>query len=199
MIDLTKYDIIVALDKAGSMGTKDCPGGKSRWAYAQESVEALARKAEEFDDNGITVIPFANNFKVYDGVTANTVHQVFTENEPNGGTDTAKVLDYILSEYVSKRPIAKPIIVLCVTDGEPNDQKAVAKVITKAANAIESDDEIGIQFIQIGTDATATKFLKSLDDDLVSQGAKFDIVDTKTCDEIESMSMTDVFIQALTD
>ena len=198
-INLTQYDIILCLDKSGSMSTKDCPGGKSRWDYAKEATEALARKAEESDKDGLTIIPFSNSFTVYDGVTSDKVHQVFQENEPNGGTDTAKVLKHVLDGYISKKPNVKPIIVLCITDGEPNDKAKLAEVITDAANKIDADEEIGIQFIQVGQDSQATAFLKSLDDDLTSHGAKFDIVDTMTIDEMENKSLVAVLIEAITD
>jgi len=41
--------------------------------------------------------------------------------------------------------------------------------------------------------------LKKLDDDLVAQGAKWDIVDTKTFEEIESIGITQALIAALDD
>jgi hypothetical protein len=37
------------------MSTLDQVGGRSRWEIAQESTLALARKAEQFDPDGITV------------------------------------------------------------------------------------------------------------------------------------------------
>lgn len=64
---------------------------------------------------------------------------------------------------------------------------------------MERDEEIGVQFLQIGGDPGATAFLKDLDDGLVAKGAKFDIVDTKTADEMENMTITDVLLSALSD
>ena len=200
---LKGYDFILLLDKSGSMGTKDCPGGKSRWEYAQETTVALARKCCEFDADGITVIPFASHFKEYVNIQGGDekTAQIFKENEPAGSTDTAKVLQHVLHTYFAKKgqSDSKPIIVLCVTDGEPNDQNAVVNTIIDATKKMDTDEEIGISFVQIGNDPGATRFLKMLDDGLVEKGAKFDIVDTKTTDEIEDMPLADVLIQALTD
>lgn len=199
--DLTKYDFILAIDKSGSMiepGTH----GMTRWKEAQETTLALATKAAEYDDDGITVIPFANTFKIYDNVTPAKVFQVFAENEPNGGTDTAGVLDVIFDRYKLsklKNKETKPVILVVITDGEPNDRGAVRSAIKEFSSTLSDNgsgdtDEFGILFLQIGNAPSATQFLKELDNDL---GAKFDIVATKTADELENMTLTEAFIYAL--
>jgi hypothetical protein len=53
--------------------------------------------------------------------------------------------------------------------------------------------------VQVGSDAQATKFLKILDDELQGVGAKFDIVDTVTIDDMEDMTLTEVLLNAITD
>jgi uncharacterized protein with von Willebrand factor type A (vWA) domain len=194
--DLSQYDVIIAIDKSGSMSN---PGthAATRWLEAQEATLAIARKAETFDQDGITVIPFANTHKIYDGVTADKVAQIFTENEPNGGTDTAGVLKTIFDRYAAN-PV-KPIIVVVVTDGEPNDRNAVKSVIKNFAETLTDNgsgdtDQAGILFLQVGNDSAATDFLVELDDNL---GAKFDIVDTKTIDDAEGLTLADLLLQAL--
>jgi uncharacterized protein YegL len=199
--ELAKYDFVVMIDKSGSMSEKDCPGGKSRWAYAQEQAEAIARQCEEFDSDGIDVVVFAGTPKLYSGVTAAKVKQVFTENSPSGSTDTAAALKLVLDGYNSRKAAgtAKPVIVVCITDGAPTDQNAVDKVITAHANSMSEDGETGITFVQIGKDPAARAFLKHLDDDLQSLGAKFDIVDCKNEEEMENISITELLVQAITD
>ena len=41
--------------------------------------------------------------------------------------------------------------------------------------------------MQVGSDPSARRFLKVLDDDLVRAGAAFDICDTVTLDEMEDL------------
>lgn len=199
--ELAKYDYVVMIDKSGSMTTKDCPGGKTRWAYAQEQAEAIARQCEEFDNDGIDVVLFAGSPKEFHGVTSDKVHQIFTENSPSGSTDTAAALQLVFDGYNKRKAAgnAKPLIVICITDGEPTDQKAVDNVIIKHSNSLTEDGETGIQFVQIGKDAGARAFLKHLDDDLQDLGAKYDIVDTKNEEEMENISTTDLLTQAITD
>ncbi|MBW4491903.1 MAG: VWA domain-containing protein [Oscillatoria princeps RMCB-10] len=200
---LENRDYTLIIDKSGSMSMKDLPGGKSRWALMQESALALASKCEELDPDGITVYLFSGRFKRYDNVTAATVAQIFKENEPSGSTDLAKVLEDALNSYFQRKAAgqakANGETILVVTDGEPDDRKAVMRVIIEASRRLDRDEELAISFIQVGSDATATQFLKVLDDQLQGAGAKFDIVDTVTVEDMEDMTLTEVLLNAIVD
>ncbi|MBD2042365.1 vWA domain-containing protein [Microcoleus sp. FACHB-672] len=200
---LENRDYTLIIDKSGSMSTKDQQGGKSRWVAMQESALALASKCEEFDPDGLTVYLFSGRFKRYDNVTSNRVSQIFQENEPSGRTDLAGVLVDALNSYFQRKAARQTKsngeTILVVTDGEPDDRKAVMKVIIEASRRLDRDEELAISFVQVGTDATATQFLKALDDDLQGAGAKFDIVDTITMDDMEDLTLTEVLLNAIID
>jgi uncharacterized protein with von Willebrand factor type A (vWA) domain len=186
------YTLII--DKSGSMATRDQANGKSRWQAVQESTLALAAKCEELDPDGITVYTFSNRFKRYDNVTASKVSQIFQENEPMGGTNLAAVLQDAINHHLQS---GKPETILVVTDGEPDDRKAVFQVIIQATKKLKSDEELGISFIQIGNDPQATEFLKALDDQLQGAGAQFDIVDTVTFEDMADMTLQEVLMSAI--
>lgn len=196
-------DYTLIIDKSGSMSTPDQVGGKSRWDIAQESTLALARKCEQFDPDGITVYVFSGKFKRYDDVTSQKVAQIFMENDPAGTTNLAGVLQNATDNYFQRKasgqtkPNGETIVV--VTDGEPDDRKAVFEVIINASRQMERDEELAITLIQVGSDPSATKFLKALDDQLTGVGAKFDICDTVTLDDMEDMSLTEILMNAVTD
>lgn len=196
-------DYTLILDKSGSMSTPDQPSGKSRWQAAEESTVALARKCEQFDPDGITVYMFSSRFKRYDDVTASKVEQIFMENDPVGTTNLAAVLMDATNQYFQRKAAgqSKPDgeTILVITDGEPDDRRAVMEVIIDATRRMDRDEELGISFIQVGTDAGATKFLKALDDQLQGVGAKFDICDTITMDDMADMSLAEVLISAIND
>lgn len=200
---LENRDYTLIIDKSGSMSVRDQFGGKSRWEVMQESTLALASKCEELDPDGITVYLFSGRFKRYDNVTSNKVSQIFQENEPSGRTDLAGVLLDATNSYFQRKATkqTKPNgeTILVVTDGEPDDRKAVMKVIIEASRRMDKDEELAISFIQIGADTQATKFLKILDDELQSAGAKFDIVDTVTMDDMEDMTLREVLLNAIVD
>jgi uncharacterized protein with von Willebrand factor type A (vWA) domain len=196
-------DYTLIIDKSGSMSIPDQQGGRSRWEIAQESTLALARKCEQFDPDGITVYVFSGKFKRYDDVTSSKVAQIFQENDPVGTTNLASVLQDAVNNYFKRKAAGqtKPNgeTILVVTDGEPDDRRAVFEVIINATRQMERDEELAISMIQVGSDSQATKFLKALDDQLQGVGAKFDICDTITLDELEDMSLAEVLMNAITD
>ncbi|MGB6295360.1 MAG: VWA domain-containing protein [Rivularia sp. (in: cyanobacteria)] len=200
---LENRDYTLIIDKSGSMSTNDQAGGKSRWEIMQESTLALARKCEKLDPDGMTVYLFSGKFKRFDDVTSDKVAQIFMENDPMGTTNLAGVLKDATDNYFKRKAAgetkANGETIVVVTDGEPNDRKAVFEVIVHASQQMERDEELGISFVQVGRDAQAMKFLKALDDQMESIGAKFDICDTVTFDDMEDMSLAEVLTNAITD
>lgn len=196
-------DYTLIIDKSGSMSTPDQTGGKSRWEISQESTLALARKCEQFDPDGITVYVFSGKFKRYENVTSAKVAQIFLENDPAGTTNLAGVLQHAINNYFQRKTArntkSNGETILVVTDGEPDDRKAVFEVIIDASRKLDRDEELAISMIQVGSDPQATQFLKALDDQLLGVGAKFDICDTVTLDDMEDMSLVDILTNAITD
>lgn len=199
---LANYDIYALIDRSGSMGTTDMPNGKSRWKAAEEGTIALASKAIQYDADGITIGIFGGNtIKLTDNVKDTAaVQKIFAENEPSSGTPTDQVLKQVLDKYFAAKKAGsnpKPILIAIITDGEPNDRPATKKVIIDATKEMEKDEEVAISFLQIGNDASATSFLQDLDDNLQTEGAKFDIVDTKKLEDVENI--TETLLAALND
>jgi uncharacterized protein YegL len=196
-------DYTLILDKSGSMSTRDQRGNRSRWDECQESTLALVRKCEQFDPDGITIYLFSGRFRRYDDVTADRVEQLFLENDPVGTTNLAAVLQDALNSYFQRKKAGqtKPNgeTMLIVTDGEPDDRRAVMEVIINATRQMDRDEELALSFIQVGNDAAATQFLTALDDQLQGVGAKFDICDTITLDEMGDMSLAEVLANAIAD
>lgn len=195
-------DYTLIIDKSGSMSTPDQRGGRSRWAEVQESTLALARKCEQFDPDGITVYLFSSRFKRYDDVTSAKVEQLFLENDPSGTTNLASVLQDATNNYIQRKRSGQTKqgeTILVITDGEPDDRRAVMEVIVNASRQLDQDEELAISLIQVGSDPQASKFLKALDDQMQSIGAKFDICDTITFDDMADMSLAEVLTNAIND
>jgi hypothetical protein len=201
MTDLSNRNYVLVVDKSGSMAE---PVGRSkplsRWDSMQEYVSAVTRKCCQLDADGIDVYFFGTKFTKFENVTVDMADGLFKKNSPMGGTDFVPVLTDVFNKHFSGN---KPTTVLVVTDGAPSDgidgQKALAKLLVATANKLEADTDLAVQFIQIGEDPDAAKFLKKLDDDLQGAGAKFDIVDTKTCDDLENMDLEAVLLAAIND
>jgi Mg-chelatase subunit ChlD len=199
---LTNRDYTLIIDKSGSMSTPDQVGGRSRWDMAQESTLALARKCEQFDPDGITVYLFSGRFKRFDNVTSSKVVQIFQENDPSGTTDLAGVLKDATDRFFQNKAAGNMKTgetILVITDGEPDDRKAVMRVIIEASQKMDTDEELAISLIQVGNDPTATRFLKVLDNELQTAGAKFDLVDTITIEDMENYTLAEILMNAIND
>lgn len=201
MAAIENRDYTLILDKSGSMATADV-NGRSRWDAARESTEAIAAKVHTLDPDGITVYPFSGSFKRYDNTTPDKVAQIFKEHEPMGSTALHLVLKDAFSNWASRKKAGNlkgGETILVVTDGTPDDSKAVAVAIRDVTKLMDDDSELAISFLQVGKDGAAAAYLKRLDNDLQSEGAKYDIVDTKTFEELEGMTLTDALTAAIED
>lgn len=180
---LSEFDFIIAVDQSGSMNMPQVVGGSvSRWDYAKETIMGLAAEVCKLDDDGIDLVFFhGSSAEVVSGCNAATVAELFTSRSPSGGTplNAALVESFALANKSSKNAM---IIVL--TDGEPQDRESPVKTIINQSNSQQKDEECTVLFIQVGDDAEATKYLTYLDDGLQAAGAKFDIVDVKTVDQV---------------
>lgn len=193
---LSEYDFIVAIDASGSMGTEDMPNNRSRWKYMQETAESFCRDLQKIDSDGLDVVVFSGaNVETFSGVTTDKVSEIFRMRSPRGSTPLAEALQASL-KLAGKSD--KKDFVLVFTDGVPDDKEAAAKVIRDAANKQTTDDALTFLFVQVGRDPDATNYLRNLDDNL--KGAKFDIVDAKTMDEVEKFPSTaELVVAAIND
>lgn len=195
---LSEYDSIVLIDRSGSMGSP-AKGFPTRWAQAKELTIQIAALATQVDEDGITLITFGGGFNassdVVDGVKdAAAVSAVFDGRGPGGTTPTAEALE---AAFAKKFAAGKKAVIFCVTDGEPNDKKAVETAIINAASKLNDASEIRVQFLQVGDDGEAAKWLDSLDNSL--SGAKFDIVNAITFKDADGMSAEQLYKRALED
>ncbi|MEA5577161.1 VWA domain-containing protein [Anabaena sp. UHCC 0451] len=201
MLDNRDYTLII--DNSASMEKPFGESGKTKWLALQESTFALACKCEQLDSDGITVYLFSRKFQRFDHVTSAKVSQIFSENIPADTTNLVGVLQDAINNYFTRKAAGKTKpngeIILVITDGITNNRQAVCEIIINATLKMEHEKELGISIIQVGADSQATKFLNAVDNELQSIGAKFDICDTITLDDLEEMSLTDVLINALTD
>lgn len=201
---LQNRDYTLVIDRSGSMDEKDCPNGQSRWKCAEETTVQIAGKLQEYDPDGITVITFAGDFDVHENTRDDGVKALFAKKGPAGGTTLAPVLKNIFQRYTDEKKASKTkengAIVMIITDGQPTDEDACARVITDFTKTLsDGREEFGIEFVQVGQDAKARDFLKRLDSGL--SGAKYDIVGVTTMDDLNSgkRSIQDALIAALTE
>lgn len=196
-------DYHLVIDQSGSMDEPDV-GGMSRWNAMKEQTRSLIRKLSKYDPDGITLTFFNGKFETFENVTEEKAVSLFAERAPGGSTVLAPVIESIAKSYLARKAAntTKPNgeITIVATDGQPQDESNVAKAIVNFGNKLDNgDSEYGFSFIQVGKDAQAAAFLRRLDDDLKKQGAKHDIVDAITMDELNDRTLDSVLEGALTD
>jgi len=192
MSKLEEFNFIVIGDCSSSMGEPVSKANPtSRWDAMQESLRGLVRDVSKLDSDGIEFVELGGQGRHYAGVTADNVVQMLATLSPRGSTPLHVALATAL--MLAKKSNKRAMIVV-YTDGVPDDEKAVEKLIRDQANSQAADDECTILFVQVGDDARATKYLRDLDDNL--KGAKFDIVDAKTIEEADKFPSTAALIEA---
>ena len=201
-----KRDYTLLVDASGSMDIRDAYKGLSRWEEAREAVGTFAVKCAELDPDGLDLYFFADGYKQHKNLTnVSKVSRLFNRRSPGGTTNLVDPLDAAIENYFRKRAKAAKRMefyaetILIIGDGRPNSVHGVEDVIVQATKRLDNGEELALNFIQVGQDSGATRFLKSLDDDLESRGAKFDIVDTKTAAEIELIGVEKALLDAIVD
>lgn len=184
---LSEYDFVIVVDTSGSMAEPVTAGAtRSRWAAVQESAMTFVRDVEKLDSDGLGVVTFGGSTVIAkDGCKSADVAEIFAQKGPRGGTPLHSALEAAFK--LAGKSDKKDFIVV-FTDGVPDDEAAAAKLIRDQSNKIETDDALTVLFVQVGDDASATKYLRNLDDSL--KGCKFDIVDAKTMAEADAFSST---------
>lgn len=191
-----KHDVAVIIDKSGSMAEEDCPNGVSRWQWCREQTADVAAAASEYGNmNGLTITLFSDDFSTYRHAYLKEVGDIFRAHEPSGATFTGRALRNQLEEYF--RCPTKPLVIAVITDGVPSDPAAVRDAIITATKLMRSPDEVKITILQIGDDPRGSHFASMLDNALVSQGARFDIVQTKPFSQLRQMGVVGALVDVV--
>ncbi|HAO11283.1 MAG TPA: hypothetical protein DCQ51_08965 [Planktothrix sp. UBA8407] len=200
---LRDRDYTLIIDSSNSMATIEKSEGKSRWDLIQESILAIASYCEQFDLDGITLYLFSDQFQRYEKVTSDRVIQIFEHHQPSGKNRLSPVLKDATDHYFGRRATEQTKVngetIIIVTSGEIENPANLRQIIIDAANQVNREEELAIELIQVGSNSDVTKFFHGLDDNLQSQGAKFDICNTITLSDLDSMSLTDLLLKAIID
>ncbi len=176
---LANHDLAIIIDRSGSMATKDCPGGLSRWQWCSKQASALAQAAAQAS-SAITLMFFNSELQIFDNVSPANLPTLFTSYAPAGGTILANPLVAQLDRYFSKR--AKPLIIVVISDGIPQDTSVLAPMISDASNSLHYIGEVTISFLLIGNQIDSQQFknlLGELNDGTIKNGGMVDVIDFK--------------------
>lgn len=214
---LSSRDVIILVDKSSSMGDKDCPAPAtglrlfsrmgeetpdvSRWDWCENELIDMSKVAGSALRQGIRVVMFASDQSVYDRIRLNEIPRIFSENYPSGNTNEASAVKSQLDWYFQRKASGptRPVVIAVITDGLPNNARAVKKAIIDATHQMQTPDEIAFSFLQVGRDRKGVSFVHELDDDLVRQGAVYDVVDSKDFAELLQMGLGRALAEAISE
>lgn len=195
------YTIILAKNAVQNLGKP--PGLEQQWQKAEKSIINLAKKCEELDPDGITLYIASTPFQKYEGVNSEILTQIFQQDYAVQTLNLVDILKVVIENYFKHKTEgtqkANGEIIIIVLDSEPENRRSIIKLLVEATQKINSRQELGIMFAQVGDDVIARGFLNTLDDDLHRAGAKLDIVDTKVLGEIEAKDIPNFLLNALFD
>lgn len=182
------------------------PGFDQRWQQAHEQILAIAEQCHDLAINGLTVycqMTTADGFDVHQNVNLANLESLMAATAMPDTLALAPVLATVFERYFSDKAAdllpANGEIVLILIDGEPTDRLAIAKQIVAASKQLNYNHEFGIGWIQVGDDYITKGFLVTLDNHLRETGAKFDIVDHKTIQQISADDLGTFLLDVLTD
>lgn len=169
---------------------------RTLWMQARGALVFLAPSVVAEDPDGIGLYFFDNWFVEEKNLCdADKTGQAFDKKGPGcyggpgnyGCTNLASVLEAAMEPDT----IGRAETIFVITDGMPSDKEAVKHVIAKYTRNMCRAELLSISFIQVGRDSGASEYLDYLDDDLVRDlGAKFDIVDALSHDELVAEGLT---------
>ncbi len=210
---LGTYDLALVIDKSASMTYRlnqgnarpkappivgydrpipppaDPADSITRWDWCRNQAANLAEQIKRVLPAGLKISLFSNTYDSYSNVDGAKIVNLFSDVEPSGGTHVSSVLNHLFDEYFAQRAAngenTKPLLLAVLTDGAPEDALSTKEAIIRATKRMHRPDEISVVILQVGNDRRAPKLLADLDEGLVHQSAKYDIVEVKSFDEIK--------------
>lgn len=201
---LANYDIELIVDESLSMRKRDCPGGMSRWEWCGMQLNDLSTQLIPYAPHGFTLTTFASEFATLENAAATDVHQLFAYPQFALGTRLSRPLDARLAKYLARRNSkSKPLLIVVITDGVPAprmEPPRVAHTVIRATQQLSTPREVTLVFFQIGGNDTRGRiFLDAMDNELLMNGARYDIVRTVYFEELQRQGLTLALVSSIKD
>ncbi len=197
---LLSYNIEFIIDISGSMNQEDGTDGLSKFEWCKNQVTALSERLAPYART-VTITVFNERFQTAESCNRDAVLAIYQQVQPSGSTDLVDPLmarcTRALHDY---RPGSRPTLIAVITDGLPNhprDPLAVNRALIEFTKQLSSPKQVLITFLQVGAKFDGADFCLDLDQNLVKEGAKYDIVDTNTFNELKSAGLTQCLIRAI--
>ncbi|MDR3616370.1 MAG: hypothetical protein P4L53_22610 [Candidatus Obscuribacterales bacterium] len=194
---ILEYNIEFIIDISGSMASPDGTDGLSKFDWCREQVASLADRLAPYART-VDITVFNNRFQTAESCNRDAISAIYSGIRPGGGTALATPLLTRCEAALAKRQAGgRPTLIAVITDGLPGDRLAVCQNLITFTQKLSHPDDVVVTILQIGENFSGQGFCIDLDDNLVSNGAKYDIIDTRTFDELRTESMPTALVHAL--
>jgi hypothetical protein len=191
------YNIEFVIDISGSMGASDGTDGLSKFEWCREQVSSLADRLAPYTRT-VDITVFNNRYQTAESCNRDAISAIYSGIRPGGGTALAlPLLDRCERALAKRQAGGRPTLIAVITDGLPHDQQTVCQNLITFSQKLNHPDDVIVTVLQIGENFNGQAFCVDLDDNLVSHGAKYDIIDTRTFDELRTESMPTALVHAL--
>jgi hypothetical protein len=199
---LADYNMELIVDRSMSMGKSDCPDGLSRWRWCGGQAARLAQSLSPYVPSGLTIIPFATEYDVFEHATAQSIDYLFNKMNLQQGTRLFEPLAERLDDYLAHhKPNTKPLLIVVITDGVPVpkfEPELVKKELVEASQRMTSPGEVTIIFCQIGSqDLYGQRYLSELDQNLTNYGARYRFVHTISFDDLQQLGLGPALVASM--
>jgi hypothetical protein len=185
---LKNYDIVILIDQSTSMNDVVDANGTTKWDWCANQLTSFSSQALIATGRRFTIITFNGEYRMSRDCSPEDVHQTFLRNRPGGPTDLATPLDFVLKDYMGGSRI-NPLLVVVLTDGMPARPDLIERLIVDTTHRMTSPEQIKLVFFEIGNDSDGAAVLRLFDFGLISEGAKFDIVDANSFSRLQEVGL----------
>ncbi|MBI1269934.1 hypothetical protein GC174_05835 [bacterium] len=200
------YDCVLMLDCSGSMGDRiissnDRQGVElTRFDWCRKEMLGFYQSGQGYFPEGITLVPFANKFAIVNQARTAAIQNLFNQLSPVGGTNMAHPLSFLIDDYFARKARnggrIKPLVIAILSDGEGNAH-ILRQLIIKTTQRMQYPKEILITFLAVDATDEGRPVIEALDNNLVQAGARYDIVDSRTFEELKRYGLLKMVVAAL--
>jgi len=175
---------------------RDSGGPPTRWEKAVIGLDKIVSQVVKVDPDGVDVVCFGGNADpVWYRNIKNTkgLEEMVNTERPKGACLMGSAMDDCINDAFDKDITNRPVAILVLTAGKPDDADDLDTTLTNTVNKIANEMEtcpLSITFFQVGDDDRATNYLSHLDNNIQAEcaanGETFDLVDTIKDDEIQA-------------
>lgn len=188
--------VIIGFDNSASMQSRE--GNTSRIALAKELAGAVIAKACQVDPDGPDVFAFGQTITSLGNITAEEATAKLQELRASEyATNFGAFLTTAFSKAKAMISGGDDVLILVFTDGAATDASIVQREIVDMSNWMAADSQCALEIVYFGDEAKS--YLQSLDDELTTKGAKFDIVDCTPIAEAQGLDVEALLNKAFND